>query len=115
MGTKGFSTPLATLHKFNGWSDVLSGHAAAGNDDGLKDLNFTIGYATKSLGEAMLVYHKFDSVKNDVDFGSEIDLLYKKKLAPKVTLLVKAALYNNESNSALLDTNKYWVMTSIGL
>jgi len=63
----------------------------------------------------MLVYHKFDSVKNDVDFGSEIDLLYKKKLAPKVTLLVKAALYNNESNSALLDANKYWVMTSIGL
>ena len=38
----------------------------------------------------MLVYHKFDSVKNDVDFGSEIDLLYKKKLAPKVNFARKS-------------------------
>jgi len=113
-GSTGFSTPYATGHKFNGWSDVLLGKISSGNNDGLKDFNLTIGYASKSFGKSMLVYHKFDSVKNNTNFGSEIDFLYKKKILSQIDLLLKIALYDNGDNSSFVDTNKYWIMTTIG-
>jgi hypothetical protein len=114
-GNKGFSTPYATLHAFNGWSDVLLGKVAGGNNDGLKDLSFKVGLKNKKYGKAMLVYHRFDSLVNSVTYGSEIDLLYAKKVSDSTTLILKAALYENGGNTALTNTKKYWVMTKVSL
>ena len=113
-GSTGFSTPYATGHKFNGWSDVLLGKISSGNNDGLKDFNLTIGYESQSFGKGMFVYHKFDSVINTTNFGSEVDFLYKKKIFSQIDFLLKIALYDNGDNSSLVATNKYWIMTIIG-
>jgi hypothetical protein len=105
---KGFSTPWATLHAFNGWSDVLLGKAAGGDPIGLRDANATIGYADKSLGKVLFVYHKFDSFKDSEDYGSEYDLLYVKKIKD-VKLIVKTAFYR-EGDDLGQDTAKFWLM-----
>ena len=43
-GVRGFSTPLATLHAFQGWADVFLSTPA----DGVRDLNARISYALPS-------------------------------------------------------------------
>ena len=111
-GSKGFSTPLATLHAFNGWSDTLLGLASGGTTSGLKDLHITLGYKSEAVGKAMLVYHKYDSVINGVDYGSEIDVLLKKQVCKNASLLLKAAFYQADA-SQFNDVSKYWVMSQM--
>ncbi len=91
--TQGFSTPLATAHKFQGWSDVLIGKELNGDTNGLKDLLLTIGYATKKTGKLLLRFHKYDSKVNSLDYGKEFEFLYVKKITKRLGLLVKGALY----------------------
>ncbi len=91
--TTGFSTPLATAHKFQGWSDVLIGKELSGDPNGLKDVLLTIGYATKKTGKLLLRFHKYDSKINDLDYGKEFEFLYVKKVTKRLGLLVKGAFY----------------------
>jgi len=94
----GFSTPLATLHKFQGFADAFLGRTkgSGGNKNGLKDMNAKIGYKTKGFGKLIAWYHKFDAETgaND-DLGSEIDAVYANKIPGVNNLngLLKAAFY----------------------
>ena len=101
-----FSTPLATLHGQNGWADMFLGTPA----DGLVDVNGMIGYKVKSFGVAKVVYHDFSSDRGNTDYGREIDLLYKNKIATVkgLTGMLKAAFYSADAYK--VDTTKYWVM-----
>ncbi len=102
-----FKTPLATLHKFNGWADKFLGTPAAG----LRDVFVTASYKVQS-GETLkglllkAVYHDFKSDVGSVSYGSELDLLISKKVAKNVTASVKAAFYNADSFAT--DTDKIW-------
>jgi hypothetical protein len=101
----GFSTPLATLHKFQGFTDKFLGTPGAGvNDLYLK--------ASGKVGNLALtaVYHQLESDAGSVDYGNEIDLIAKYPLAKNVGLLVKYANYSAETFS--VDTNKLWGMLS---
>ncbi|BDY04134.1 alginate export family protein [Ferrimonas sp. YFM] len=106
-GQYGFSTPLATLHKFNGWADQFLGTP----DAGLVDLY--AGVSGKALGgKFAAIYHDFsadESVAAD-DFGSEIDLSYTTKVAKNYTLGVKYAMY--DAGDIKVDTDKLWVWAS---
>lgn len=108
--TKGFTTPLATLHKFQGWADVFLGRTAGSNTEGLVDMSAKLGYADKSFGKLLAVYHKFEaeSGAND-DLGSEIDLLYATKIpgVNGLNALAKAALFSKGDTGS--DVEKYWV------
>jgi hypothetical protein len=108
--TKGFTTPLATLHKFQGWADVYLSRTAGSNNEGLEDLSLKIGYADKSFGKVLAVYHKFDaqSGAND-DLGSEIDVLYATKVPGfnNLKALAKAAFFSKGDTGN--DVEKYWV------
>ena len=113
-----FSTPLATLHKFNGWADVFLATPAGG----LTDTNIRLGYKRKGLGKLMGVYHMF-TAGNDMlaadgsastDLGTEIDLLYANKVPGVAGLsgLVKAALYSKgtvATGTVLSDKQVVWV------
>lgn len=103
----GFSTPLATLHKFNGWADLFL--ATPGR--GLQDYNVSAGY--KIPGNSIFaganlraIYHEFRSDVGDQRYGSEWDFLLTKKLNSTVTLLMKAAFYNRDTFGQ--DTNRFW-------
>ena len=117
---KGFSTPLATLHKFEGWADVLIPGAASGFDYGLNEWSIYLGYNKPDIGKLMLVYliFKSDSDPGTIskDIGKEIDLLYTKKLSKHLSFLAKAAFYKADdgyyTGGSLKGTNdvtKYWL------
>ncbi|MDD2356335.1 MAG: alginate export family protein [Thiovulaceae bacterium] len=109
----GFWTPLATLHAFNGWADVFLGST---NNAGLNDANVRLGYAEKTFGKVLAVYHKFDAQKNigtSKDLGSEFDVSYGNKI-PKInnlTALIKGAFYKGGNATGFTnDKTVAWLM-----
>ena len=106
-GVRGFSTPLATLHKFDGWADKF----LTTPPNGLERRYVTLGYTTKGVGvletvSATAVYHQFDSNRLNIDYGSEVDLQLQAKYQ-RFNFLLKYADYNAAAFAT--DTHKYWV------
>ena len=99
----GFSTPLATLHSFNGWADVFLATPAAG----LRDLYVWAGVKLPHQIPFKIVYHDFESDRGGLDFGSEWDAVLSTKLGDHWSALLKYADY--DSGSTFLDTRRFWV------
>lgn len=105
----GFSTPMATLHKFNGFADVFLTTPGAG----LEDWYGTVGYEFKGVTalpglNASVTYHKFESDVGGIDYGDEWDATLGFKLAG-YPLLVKYARYDAKAWPATGDIKKLWV------
>ncbi len=111
-GLIAFTTPLATLHKFNGWADKFLGTPA----NGLRDVYGTVVYSIKGTESAMdgtnfaVVYHDFKSDFGDVHYGSEWDVSVSKKIFNRYNLLLKYANYNADTWSS--NTKKFWVQVA---
>lgn len=107
-GADAFQTPLATLHKFNGWADQFLGTPSVG----LSDVYASVGTSVLG-GNFTAIYHDFsaDESTNAIDdLGSEINLLYVKKLAKRYTLGLKYANYSaGDAEAGKVDTDKVWV------
>lgn len=99
-----FSTPLATLHGMNGWADKFLGTPAGG----LEDLSLTVGYANKQVGKIVAIFRSFESNAGGDDLGSELDIVYVRKLNKNLGLILKSAFYD-EGDSGKGDTTKYWL------
>lgn len=106
-GIAAFTTPLATLHKFNGWADKFLGTPAGG----LQDLYFSAAYAVKDTGSGMdgtklaVIYHDFKSDVGGIHYGSEWNASVSKKF-DRYNFLLKLAKYNADTFSS--DTTKFW-------
>lgn len=105
-GTRGFITPLATLHKFQGWADMFLGTPA----DGIRDVYVRGAYrfAEAPIGTAMnatVIYHNFESENGSADLGSEIDAVFNVQLNEHVALQAKAAFYDGAASN---DRDKVW-------
>jgi len=94
-GITAFRTPLATLHKFNGFADVF----LATPNAGLTDLY--VYYAFKlpkeSKATAKLIGHFFQTDEGSNDLGWEIDAVAGYKLSDQVTLGAKFAYFDGEN------------------
>ena len=106
-GGYGFSTPLATLHKFNGWADVFLATPA----EGLAD--FYIHAGTKLLGgKTALIYHTFKADQPTAtidDLGSEVDFIYSRKFSKNWSAGIKYAAYSaGDTSGTRVDTDKLW-------
>ncbi len=100
-----FATPLATLHKFNGFADQF----LATPSQGLEDKFLKIGGKLSSIKLAA-VYHQFDSDKASIDFGSELDVSATTKVAEKYTLGAKYANYSaGDTQTNKADARKFWL------
>lgn len=104
-GSRGFTTPLATVHAFQGWADAWV--APAGNKgfrDGLEDLNLTLvvkpRFKFKYLfnSEFTARYHDFDDQLTGADLASEWDLQASAAITPKISLLIKYADFERETS-----------------
>lgn len=106
-GTIAFSTPLATLHKFQGFADVFLSTPAAG----IEDIYATIAFA---WNEAPIVdglkifttYHEFESQTGNTDYGHEIDAGLSANIHEHWTAEIKGAVY--EGASAFADRSIVW-------
>jgi hypothetical protein len=108
-GTYGFSTPLATLHAFQGWADQFLATPA----DGVRDL-YLKALATLVGIKWTAVYHDFASDRNHYRFGEEVDLSAVKNFDKKIVLGLKFASYHADDNgrnagTPALNAKKFWV------
>lgn len=104
-GKYGFTTPLATLHKFNGWADQFLGTP----EQGLQDIYVSVG-GKLAGGSWKIVAHDFsaDNSAGDVeDLGSEIDAVYAKAINKNFKAGIKYAAYN--AGDIKVDADKLWV------
>ena len=106
----GFATPLATLHKFNGWADMFLATPAVG----LQDTYFKL--AAKPAGfNLALVYHDFEADTGGLDYGDEIDLLAVKPLSKEFKVGFKYASYSaGDAATAMVDVDKVWLWAEFG-
>ena len=106
-GTYGFSTPLATLHAFNGWADRFLVTPAAG----LRDRYALVSHAIGPYDGA-LIYHDFVSDIGAVDFGTEWNAAVGKKICPHSSVRIEYADYRAESFG--VDTRIVWFTLQAG-
>ena len=107
-----FQTPLATLHKFNGWADKFLTTPAAG----ISDYYASAAYGWKKVGPfdlitATAVYHRFNSDVGKIHYGDEINLQLQAKLK-KYTITAKYADYQRKGIASFAgdaDTKKLWL------
>jgi hypothetical protein len=100
-----FTTPLATLHKFNGWADKFL--VTPGN--GLQDLYLAAGGKWEYL-KFWLYYHDFNSDSESQHYGSELDAHISYTSPWSQVFAFKFALYSADEWRE--DTNKFWLWTS---
>jgi len=112
-----FQTPLATLHKFNGWADKFLITPAYGLDDIYIDVSYQLA-ADKRVWSSdffkgmvfKAVYHRFSAATGGADYGSEWNLMAQKKLSKYYGLQFKYADYNADNFST--NTQKIWLTLS---
>jgi len=73
-GNRGFTTPLATLHKFQGFADVFLATPATGIEDVIVQAQYRLK-DMPGLGDLRLAvwYHNFSAENGPGDLGEEID------------------------------------------
>jgi hypothetical protein len=106
-GGGSFTTPFATLHKFNGWADLF----LATPQDGLRDAFVSAG-ATVAGVKLSLVYHDFSADTGGARYGDELDGSVVWNASWKQQFALKFALYN--ADEFRVDTNKIWIWTRWG-
>jgi hypothetical protein len=100
-----FQTPLATLHKWQGWADKFLTTPPAGIED------LYIGIQTKLVGWiGQAVWHVFSAEATGLDYGTELNLSLSRKFAERYELLIKYADYDADELS--VDTRKIWLQLS---
>jgi hypothetical protein len=101
-----FQTPLATLHKFNGWADKFLVTPPNGLRDGYATLGYTktkiAGFDSASL---TATYHDYRSDRLSLNYGDEWGVQLAAKLK-KYTFTLKYADYNAKAFAT--DISKFW-------
>ena len=119
-GNKGFATPFATLHIFNGWADRFLSTPKEGIRDTYASLTTTVQGAT-----LIAAYHSYEADEKSraagptlgkiIDFGNEWNLSASKKFGA-VVYTAKYAKFDNGNwvqkvgtKSLVSDTSKIWL------
>ena len=106
-------TPMATLHKFNGWADLFLATPPAGLDDAYVSIGRNVG-AVGPLREFsfQLTFHQFDSAAGNVEYGTEWDASVGFGLGP-LRILLKYADYDAAGFGS--NTRKLWLQAEWSL
>lgn len=108
-GTRGFATPLATLHKFNGWADIFLNTPTGG----LEDLYLTVS-SKVGPGKLTVAYHDFsadEATANLNDYGTELDIAYAMKVGKNYYGGVKYADYSSDGFAVDTEKLSLWLGT----
>jgi hypothetical protein len=115
-GTIGFSTPLATLHAFNGWADLFLATPANGLRDMYANGTYALPVPPDLFNSATLTaaYHSYSSDVLDRGLGSEWDAQIELVMDPHSSLLAKFADYQGSgvAASGFADKRIGWVQTA---
>ncbi|MDO8902333.1 MAG: hypothetical protein Q7V15_13380 [Phenylobacterium sp.] len=107
-GRRGFATPLATLHAFQGWADVF----LTTPPDGVQDLNAKVGATLKPTGfppiRLSAAAHRFTTPEGGADYGTELDLVASAQLTKHLAFETKLAWFEGD-RPGYGDRTKIWV------
>jgi len=101
-GRVGFKTPLATLHKFQGWTDKFLGTPAAGLQDTFVGVKGKVGKVGVNL-----MWHTFSADEGGADFGDEVNVVLNYAVSKRLSFQLKAADYSTDGFAT--DTTKVWL------
>ena len=93
-----FRTPLATLHRYQGWTDRFLTIPGQGVEN---------TYLTLTTRGLTLGWHDFSSEAGSAHYGSEWDISWQYSFGDNYTLLLKYATYDPDSFAT--DVDKAWV------
>jgi hypothetical protein len=107
-GVKGFTTPLGTLHKFQGWADKF----VATPPNGIEDRYVNLGGSFKALGPfatlgIVVSYHDYNAEHIDAYYGDELNLSLAIK-HKKLNAMLKFADFQQGALASARDTKKVW-------
>ncbi|MEQ9450531.1 MAG: alginate export family protein [Pseudomonadales bacterium] len=107
-GVAAFRTPLATLHKWQGWADKFLGTPA----DGIEDIYVGIAGA---IGPVKLAatYHDYGADEGSADYGDELNVVANFVIADGISGQLKLADYNADEFAT--DTTKIWFSLIVSL
>jgi len=110
---RGLQTPMATLHKFNGWADLFLTTPTTGLEDAYVSLGRKFDGVKLLPGlNATVAFHQFDSDVGNIEYGTEWDASLGFKLG-RVALLAKFADY--DARDFGVDTRKFWLQAEWAL
>lgn len=102
-----FQTPLATLHKFQGWADKFLTTPSAGIED------LYIGATATYAGfNAAFTWHDFQAEATGLDYGQERDMSLSRKFGKHYEVLLKYADFNADQLTTVTETSKIWLMVT---
>ena len=107
-GVKGFTTPLASLHKFQGWADKF----LTTPPNGIEDLYANASVNLKGVGVLdtlgfIVTYHDYNAERISADYGSEWDASIAAK-HKRFNLMLKYADYQQGELVSARTTSKLW-------
>ncbi len=103
-----FSTPLANLHRYQGWAAVFSATPFFGVVDSNVQLDWN-----KNTWTTTLRYHVFESEKGSSRYGNEIDAAVGKEITDGVDVTFTAAHYG--AKNFFEDTTRLWLTVAVDL
>ena len=111
-GVDALQTPLATLHRHNGWADVFTTTPVNGLDD--KHVRFMQDFPDAGFivnPRLDLRYHDFHAARGGAHYGSEFDADLNMSVLSRATVGVRFAKYDAKSFDA--DTTKLWLYVEV--
>ena len=102
-GEATFRAPVATLHKFQGWTDKF----LIPPPTGVRDVWFSVAGQVLDANVSG-VYHRFTADDGGADYGSEIGVSVVKPISDYLSFQFKAARYSADEHAT--DTTKFWVV-----
>lgn len=104
-GRAAFRTPSATLHKFQGWTDKFLTTPLSGVED------FHVGAETTWWSvKTALTFHAFSSHRENLAYGTEINLVATVPVGELASVQLKFAQY--QADNFAEDTTKAWLVIS---
>jgi hypothetical protein len=106
-GANAFSTPLATLHVFQGWADKFLTTPPAGLEDRYVKLSYPMGQRGRFTNIAVLAFfHDFGAEEGSAHFGEELDVQLVARTG-RLALTLKYSDYR--ADELFTDTDKLWL------
>ena len=107
-GRRGFQTPLATLHAFQGWADVFLTTPANGVRYLALTASTNVTHSKAHPVKLQAALHRFDTADGDAKLGDEMNLAISAPLTPKLSVELAAAAFNGDQ-PAFRDRTKLWL------
>ncbi len=109
-----FVTPLATLHKFQGWTDRFLGGGLGNVAGGIEDTYASFTYTYEGFNLALVIHDFASDTKSAAtgmasDYGDEWGISISKKFAKRYGLSLKYADFDADSDWSTTDTTKLWL------